>query len=320
MVITDPGGMQTSAGEDGYQYQCVEFVRRFYREAVCSQKSCAVPPSQWNGEYVGYGNAQDFYPHASAFGLISFPNGATAPPSPDDIVGFSTAAGDLGHVAVVQGIDTSACAGATSAQFTVQLIEQNTSWAHQLKGQCQRQVGGNYTYTLTPRSLPIQGWLRAPSWLTFLEGNPGIPGDGIFVNASYSDYSWSFHPTPPIPLSQVTDGITFFIFPPPGTPNVQSINGGFDAIAPDKSGACQSGISSGFPITTFPTYTINGVQGAAISFSLATLEQIVAGSCDFTLNDLQITEIRVTAHTSGTQPIQQLDALGVVFANVTGRP
>jgi len=162
-VIVDPAGAQSSAGEDGYQYQCVEFVRRFYREAVCSQKPCRVPPSQWYGKYVGYGNAQDFYPHAQAFGLVSFPNGATVPPSVDDIIGFSTAAGDLGHVAIVQRIDTSACVGTSFAQFTVELIEQNTSRPHQLTGQCQRQAAGNYTYTLIPRSLPIQGWLRVPS-------------------------------------------------------------------------------------------------------------------------------------------------------------
>jgi CHAP domain len=158
-LIVDPAGTQASAGEDGEQYQGVEFVRRFYREAVCPQGKCPVSTSHWYGQH---GDAQDFYPHASYFGLTAYSNGGTVAPQHDDIIGFSTAAGDLGHVAIVQGIDTSACAGASAAQFTVQLIEQNTSRPHQLTGQCLREATGKYAYTLNPRSLPIQGWLRVP--------------------------------------------------------------------------------------------------------------------------------------------------------------
>jgi subtilisin family serine protease len=161
-----------------------------------------------------------------------------------------------------------------------------------------------------------------PQYVSFLEGNPGVPGDGTLINASFSQFSWSFHPTAPIRLSQVTDGITIFIFPPPGTPNVQSINGGFDTIAPNKSGGCKSGFSSGFPMTSFPTYTVNAVQGAAISFSRAALESMVASiessrHCGFTLNDMQISVIRVTTSASGAQPIEQLDAVAVAFTKDT---
>jgi CHAP domain/IPT/TIG domain len=144
---------QTVAGQDGEQYQCVELIRRFYR---IIEKPQSPPTSQW------YGDAQDFYPHAAAYGLTSYPNGGTSPPQPDDIVAFSSPDGTLGHVAIVREIDTSACVGTTSIQFMVELIEQNTNWSHQLTGQCQRQANGKYTYTLIPRSMPIKGWLRLP--------------------------------------------------------------------------------------------------------------------------------------------------------------
>lgn len=157
-----------------FNISALEFVRRFYREAVCPFRQCQVPPTQWYGKYIGVGNAQDFYPHAAAFGLVRFPNGGAVAPAPDDIVAFSTATADLGHVAIVRSIDTSMCSGVDSAEFTVQLIEQNTNRPHQLIGQCQLQPSGNYTYTLIPRSIPIQGWLRVPGSASTNAGSTAI--------------------------------------------------------------------------------------------------------------------------------------------------
>jgi hypothetical protein len=52
-------------------------------------------------------------------------------------------------------------------------------------------------------------------WLSFLEGNPGIPGDGVFVNAAGGLVSSGFELATPIPLNQFTDGFTLSVFPPP---------------------------------------------------------------------------------------------------------
>ncbi|HEV8414592.1 MAG TPA: CHAP domain-containing protein [Bryobacteraceae bacterium] len=145
---------QQSAGQDGDQYQCVEFIRRFYREA---KKDIAA--SDWYGTF---GDAQDFYLHPAYFGLVRYPNGGTIPPQLDDIVGFASANNKAGHVAIVKEIDDIG-----GAQFTIKLIEQNTNQPHQLTVQRQQQSNGTLTYvtySISPRCktcFRIQGWMRS---------------------------------------------------------------------------------------------------------------------------------------------------------------
>ena len=195
-LIVDPGVggqefQQMFAGQDGEQYQCVELIRRFYREAVCSQRTsnCAVPPSPqvpggigWYGQgpLGQYGNAQDFYLDPTYFGLVSFANGRvgypqSVPPQPDDIIAFAESGPNppVGHVAIVSKADLSACIAPAPAQFTLDLLEQNTNRPHTLSGTCQWS-GTTYNYQVYPRcptaaactsdhlGLPIQGWLRLP--------------------------------------------------------------------------------------------------------------------------------------------------------------
>jgi hypothetical protein len=54
--------------------------------------------------------------------------------------------------------------------------------------------------------------ISAGPWLSFVEGNPGIPGDGVLTNASYGYW---FMLAEPIPLKQFTDGFTITVFPLP---------------------------------------------------------------------------------------------------------
>jgi surface antigen len=80
-----PGSCGTY-GTYGYQYQCVEYVRRFYEGKG----------NAWKG------NANTYYEPAAANGLIAFPNGGTVPPAPNDIMVFD---GDkYGHVAIVTDV------------------------------------------------------------------------------------------------------------------------------------------------------------------------------------------------------------------------
>ena len=142
-------------GQDGLEYQCVEFVRRFYREAKHADSS------GWRGRH---GDAQDFYVDSGYFGLARYSNGGTVPPQADDIIGFAGVPGisAAGHVAIVKNVDTSRCAA--SGIFSVNLIEQNTNQVHSLTGTCPAQ-GSAFVYTLSPRCsacLPIQGWMRLP--------------------------------------------------------------------------------------------------------------------------------------------------------------
>ena len=94
------GEGQRNRAPDGYSYglkwQCVEFVRRYYKEHLGHSM-----PSQW-------GNARDYFradvPHGelnSERGLVQLHNGGPVPPVANDLVVFQDAAGGLGHVAII---------------------------------------------------------------------------------------------------------------------------------------------------------------------------------------------------------------------------
>lgn len=157
-------------------------------------------------------------------------------------------------------------------------------------------------------------------YLSFVEGNPGVPGDGTLVSASNPLSFPVFHPSPPIAFNQIADGLTLVIFPSAGTiQNVGQINGGLTTLAPNKVGSCQSGFGLGFPIATFPVVTVNGVQGAVVNFTRANLESVVTNteqsrSCGFTFNDFVIDRIFVSANTSGIPLLTALDAVAVSFS------
>ena len=85
---------------DGYVYgrkwQCVEFVRRFYKDHLGHEM-----PSAW-------GNAADYFRDAIAHGarnpergLRQFRNGGSERPRTDDLVVFQDVAGAYGHVGIV---------------------------------------------------------------------------------------------------------------------------------------------------------------------------------------------------------------------------
>lgn len=123
-------------GQDGYQYQCVEYCRRFYRVAM------GYNTGAW------YGNAVDWFAAASTRNLEAHPNDGTSRPQADDIVCFSSTT--YGHVAIV-----SAVVGAT-----VYLMQQNVST-----------TTGTGTLTINANgktnnygSLVVQGYLRKPGY------------------------------------------------------------------------------------------------------------------------------------------------------------
>jgi hypothetical protein len=161
------------------------------------------------------------------------------------------------------------------------------------------------------------------AYVRFEEGDPGTPGDGAIVNASGpSDahgFRKEFQLKPGLQLGEVTDGITFVVFPPPGTvANVAELGGGFDTIAPGKSGNCRSGFSLGFPLTTFPTVSVNGTTGAVITLTRATLDDTVATTersraCGFALNEFVIDKVRIGVNRPA-RAITALDALAVGFS------
>jgi len=150
-------------GTYGLQYQCVEYIRRFYSEALSDNTTA------WRL------NAVDFYQKASSLSLLSFENGQTATsPTPDDIIVFgATARNPYGHVAVVTQVIGN----------SVTCIEENWSRTGIAVLALSFQNGN---YTIQDRgSYHILGWLRRiPTQIVFQPG-PG-QGKDIWTTSVYS--------------------------------------------------------------------------------------------------------------------------------------
>jgi len=147
-------------GYDGLQYQCVEYIRRFYRVA----KGCDVGTNCDTKKWEGKAHAKDFINKASQFALEKHINGATFfPPAVDDIIVLcdATAADQCdfrktkyGHVAVVKDI-----IDAGGSHFGVRIVEQNYSTTIDQVLPVDRLPNGLYSMPKRGKYL-IQGWLR----------------------------------------------------------------------------------------------------------------------------------------------------------------
>jgi hypothetical protein len=129
-------------------WQCVEYVKRFYNDAML------LDTSSWSG------NGNRYYENAVSGALspylTPYANGGSMPPQPDDLLGFSGGTGGYGHVAIITEVGND----------YVNIIEQN--WArnsaiHQIPyDRNVNRIGdangnrGDYYH--------IQGWLRKDAW------------------------------------------------------------------------------------------------------------------------------------------------------------
>jgi len=227
----------------GLQYQCVEYIKRFYGVAF------GVESELWRG------NAVDYYSNAEKYGFVKYKNGeSNIPPSPDDILVFSSPTSVYGHVAIVTAVSSN----------TVSIIEQN--WSR--TGTANLGLSyNNGTYTISRRgTYGVLGWLRRPQigWLSFKEGNPGIPGDGVFINAADAGWYTTFELILPIKLSEFNDGFTVTIFFPPDV-QIQGLgfNITFENINSWPSPCWRAG---SFATSTWQTILINGVKGFVVNF------------------------------------------------------
>jgi hypothetical protein len=133
----------SGVGIYGYEYQCVEFVNRFYSIV-----------KNWRN-MKGGGHARDYFPNAGIsgtkqYGLEQHHNGSANCPRQDDILCFDY--GNYGHVAVIINVDP--------INGRVYFIEQN--WDP--TGVCFLPLTiSDGTYRIGNRgSYWIQGWLRKP--------------------------------------------------------------------------------------------------------------------------------------------------------------
>lgn len=123
------------AGNPRFPYQCVELIKRFFKERY------KIDTSKW------YGNAGQYFGTAKAKGLTPSPNGGSEPPSEDDILAFGGTY--YGHVAIVTGVD----------DHYVYFVQQNAyPWRDKLPIV---NNGGKFTVK-NYGSLHVQGWLRLP--------------------------------------------------------------------------------------------------------------------------------------------------------------
>ena len=154
-------GTENSCGawtDLGYQWQCVNYIRRFYWEAGLDAKDQTI----WQG------NGEDYFGTADRRGIIANANGGEIPPKTNDILCYGPYG--VGHVAVVTNV-----AKVAENRFRVDLVEQNWSVTGAIS------VYMNYepttgTYTIEDRgSYAVQGWLRIPYACELYAQNPSVP-------------------------------------------------------------------------------------------------------------------------------------------------
>jgi hypothetical protein len=140
-------GLDDCAGTGTYgdQYQCVEFIKRFYNQGL------GIDTSQWSGSALSY------FDTAAAKGLVALSNGVTTlAPEPDDILVFDAFRKDtVGHVAIVTAVTSD----------RVDLTEQNYSCSGTLSLSLSQDAQGRWQMGKRPNGQPVKAWLRLKSRL-----------------------------------------------------------------------------------------------------------------------------------------------------------
>ncbi len=297
-------------GQYGAEWQCVEYVQRLYGEAT------------WTGNAIDYFSAAS----ASKKKLVAFSNPGVVPPVPGDILVYA----DLnrqnlaGHAAIV----TNAPYDKTTKVGKVQVVEQNASdtgvRTHELKDS-----NGLYTIPDIYVGYKVLGWLHKPSqlwkWISFAEGNPGVPGDGTVIDANLGKVQLAFELATPIALRDYTGGFTYTAFFPSGTPQLRYVQLGISNL--QTSGSCQisfeyrptpsGNVSYGNTIRNGVILS-DGVPGIFTNVSSSDLNSIVAfvnqgnpACTSVTLNDLYFDHLLLeVANPSSFWPTLDAAAVG----------
>lgn len=143
--LTNPDESCGGRATYGLQYQCVEYVRRFYHLVMGMETREGMMEKRWNG------NANTYFKTASQKGLDAFENGGPIPPQPNDILAFQ--GGPYGHVAIITLV----------ADDHIEFVEQNFSPTgtgrlafHPLTNRVENRKVGGELFT-------VEGWLRPHS-------------------------------------------------------------------------------------------------------------------------------------------------------------
>jgi len=135
-------------GTYGYQFQCVEYVNRFYVQALGHKNM------------KGGGNANQYFSTASSKGLVAYKNGGTTPPQMGDIIcsNGNGAKNNYGHVAIVRQV----------LPDSIRVIQQNwvnlpATFPNQNANYfplTMKVSGGKYTVGAFSSAYPVVGWLH----------------------------------------------------------------------------------------------------------------------------------------------------------------
>lgn len=124
----------------GLEWQCVEYVNRFYNVALGHEN------------LSGTGNADAYFGTASQKGLVAFPNGGQTGPAVGDMIVSN--GGSNGHIAIVREVGPS----------HVTVIQQN--WSNDTSDNAKTlsltHAGGGYTVEGFNATYPVKGWMREP--------------------------------------------------------------------------------------------------------------------------------------------------------------
>jgi hypothetical protein len=151
-------------------------------------------------------------------------------------------------------------------------------------------------YNCNPWRQISSGYITAPSgistpapWLSFAQGDPGVPGDGIKIQGTQGIF---YDLTTPIPFLAIENGFAATAFPPRSTSVPVAFQLNISNFNPES--ACDGdgiGVSWG---TQEASFKVNGVQGYSLTVSatgvtglVGYMNQIYPG-CQMTVADLSL--------------------------------
>jgi len=151
-------------------------------------------------------------------------------------------------------------------------------------------------------------------WLSFQEGDPGLPGDRALIDGIYVGDEW-FDLETAVSLGHYPDGLTASLFFPTDSPiQALMINPVLETLDIDESNPCWFAFGAGLYFSGTTDY--NGIEGFFVNLSPTVIQDWVLwanglrSGCQLTPDDFYITGLAIWDLNTGS-PIPTLD--GAIF-------
>ncbi len=269
-------------GMFGSQFQCTEYVKRFYYESLKDKHAI-----NWTGDAIDYfASANTDLPALGANNkmLIPYQNRGQTGPAPDDILvlALTNPPDTEGHVAIITSV----------TEDTVTLIEQNWSFSgfHTLpmakicsNGTCAYEVSDRISYPADhPEGIAwtVTGWLRLPpippnlttvqftGTITFVGDQYNFLPPGLVIEGNSLSGSFTYDPT--VPNSSNNPNVGEYVQTSPNTSMVMTIfasNGPLTFVTPS-------------PPPQYSLNTVLGQQSAVFASSFNVLAPVAFPNLD----------------------------------------